>query len=348
MDQQQTRATYAPGDEAAFYAHVGSGGKVEADDWMTDDYRAAVLKFVEMHANSELMGVLPERDWILRAPTLKRKLALTSKIQDEVGHAQLLYRVAEDLGKPRAAMLADLLAGKTKFHNVFHYPTRSWGDVGIIAWLVDAAAIVSQQALRDSSYAPYARTMKKICWEESVHIMHGRDVVLTLMNGTDAQRALVQEALDRWWGPLMQMHGPPTDPAKDKDLHWRIKAKNNEQLRQEFLSHLRATHSRARPRHPRSEPALRRSVGPLGVHRAGLERAARGGDRARPGIAVAARLPPRELRRHPVGPRRARGRHGCRRLTPVGERPCPSNAATASGRSSARRRRATRWSTAAA
>ena len=121
-------------------------------------------------------------------------------------------------------MLADLIAGKTKFHNVFHYPTRIWADVGIIAWLVDAAAIVVQQALRDSSYAPYARTMKKICWEESVHIMHGRDVVLTLMNGTDAQRAMVQEALDRWWGPLMQMHGPPTDPAKDKDLHWGIKS----------------------------------------------------------------------------------------------------------------------------
>jgi ring-1,2-phenylacetyl-CoA epoxidase subunit PaaA len=172
----------------------------------------------------------------MRAPTLRRKLALTSKIQDEVGHAQLLYRVAEDLGKPRTLMLQDLLDGKTKFHNVFHYPTRSWADVGIIAWLVDAAAIVSQQALRDSSYAPYARTMKKICWEESVHIMHGRDVVLTLMNGTDSQRAMVQEALDRWWGPLMQMHGPPTDPARDKDLHWRIKAKNNEQLRQEFLS----------------------------------------------------------------------------------------------------------------
>jgi ring-1,2-phenylacetyl-CoA epoxidase subunit PaaA len=229
--------TASPDPQAEdFYAHVMGGGKVEADDWMPDDYRAAVLKFVEMHANSELMGVLPEREWILRAPTLKRKLALTSKVQDEVGHAQLLYRVAEDLGKPREQMLADLLAGKTKFHNVFHYPTASWGDVGIIAWLVDAAAIVSQQALRDSSYAPYARTMKKICWEESVHIMHGRDVVLTLMNGTDAQRAMVQDALNRWWGPLMQMHGPPTDPAKDKDLQWRIKAKNNEQLRQEFLS----------------------------------------------------------------------------------------------------------------
>jgi ring-1,2-phenylacetyl-CoA epoxidase subunit PaaA len=220
----------------AFFERVGSGGKVEADDWMPDEYRAAVLKFVEMHANSELMGVLPERDWILRAPTLRRKLALTSKIQDEVGHAQLLYRVAEDLGKPREQMLQDLIDGKTKFHNVFHYPTKSWGDVGIIAWLVDAAAIVSQQALRDCSYAPYGRTMRKICWEESVHIMHGRDVVLTMMNGTASQRAMVQEALDRWWGPLMQMHGPPTDPAKDKDLHWGIKSKNNAQLRQEFLS----------------------------------------------------------------------------------------------------------------
>src|SRR5204862_3180828 len=219
----------------AFYAHVSGGGKVEADDWMPDDYRAAVLKFVEMHANSELMGVLPDREWILRAPTLKRKLALTSKVQDEVGHAQLLYRVAEDLGKPREQMLADLMAGKTKFHNVFHYPTKSWGDVGIIAWLVDAAAIVSQQALRDSSYAPYARTMEKICWEESVHIMHGRDVVVTMVTGSAAQRAAIQDALDRWWGPLMQMHGPRSAREKDRDIHWRIKAKTSEELRQESL-----------------------------------------------------------------------------------------------------------------
>jgi ring-1,2-phenylacetyl-CoA epoxidase subunit PaaA len=133
-------------------------------------------------------------------------------------------------------MYQDLLDGKTKFHNVFHYPTKSWGDVGIIAWLVDAAAIVAQQALRESSYGPYSRTMKKICWEESVHIMHGRDVVVTMMNGSQMQRDMVQEALDRWWGPLMQMHGPPTDPARDRDLQWRIKAKGNEQLRQEFLS----------------------------------------------------------------------------------------------------------------
>ena len=219
-----------------FEVHVLAGGKIEPNDWMPDEYRTAVLRFVEMHANSELMGVLPEREWIMRAPTLRRKLALTAKVQDEVGHAQLLYRVAEDLGKPREAMFDDLLAGKAKFHNVFHYPTRTWADIGIIAWLVDAAAIVAQQALRDSSYGPYARTMQKICWEESVHIMHGRDVVVTLMTGTDSQRAMVQEALDRWWGPLMQMHGPRSDRTKDRDLHWRIKAKTSEELRQEFLT----------------------------------------------------------------------------------------------------------------
>ncbi len=221
---------------ARFEAYLAAGGKVEATDPMPDAYRTAVLRFVEMHANSELMGVLPERDWIMRAPTLRRKLALTAKIQDEVGHAQLLYRVAEDLGKPREAMFDDLLAGKTKFHNVFHYPTASWADIGLIAWLVDAAAIVAQQALRDSSYAPYARTMRKICWEESVHIMHGRDVVVTMVTGTAKQRAMIQDALDRWWGPLMQMHGPRTPREKDLDLRWRIKAKSSEELRQEFLS----------------------------------------------------------------------------------------------------------------
>jgi ring-1,2-phenylacetyl-CoA epoxidase subunit PaaA len=227
-----------PHDErfAHFEAHVIAGGKIEPTDWMPDEYRTAVIRFVEMHANSELMGVLPEREWIMRAPTLRRKLALTAKVQDEVGHAQLLYRVAEDLGKPCEQMLDDLIAGKTKFHNVFHYPTASWGDIGIIAWLVDAAAIVAQQALRDSSYAPYARTMQKICWEESVHIMHGRDVVVTLVNGTPGQREIVQDALNRWWPPLMQMHGPRSDRAKDRDLHWRIKAKTSEELRQEFLT----------------------------------------------------------------------------------------------------------------
>lgn len=223
--------------EQAFLEHLASGGKVEANDWMPDAYRAALIRFIEMHANSELMGVLPEREWIMRAPTLQRKLALTAKVQDEVGHAQLLYRLAEDLGKPRAQMFDDLLAGRTKFHNVFHYPAESWGDVGVIAWLVDAAAILSQKALLGTSYAPYARTLQRICWEESFHIKHGYDIVVTLAGGTDAQRAMLQDALNRWWGPLMQMHGPPTPPERDKDLTlWRIKTRGNEALRQEFIA----------------------------------------------------------------------------------------------------------------
>jgi len=231
MTQEQEDAQVAE-----FRAYLAAGGKVEATDWMPDGYRQSLTRFIEMHANSELMGALPERDWIMRAPTIHRKLALTAKIQDEVGHAELLYRLVEDLGKPRSACLDDLVAGKGKFHNTFHYSTKSWADVGIIAWLVDAAAIVSQHALRDSSYAPYARTMQKICWEESFHMMHGRDMVITMMNGTDAQRAMAQEALERWWPALMVFHGPNTPAEKDKDLQWRIKAKTNEELRQEFLN----------------------------------------------------------------------------------------------------------------
>jgi ring-1,2-phenylacetyl-CoA epoxidase subunit PaaA len=183
-----------------FVEYVQSGGQVESTDWMPDEYRKRLIKFIEMHANSELMGVLPERDWILRAPTLQRKLALTAKIQDEVGHAQLVYRVVEDLGKPREACFDDLIAGKSKFHNVFHYPTRSWGDVGMIAWLVDAAAIVSQKALLKTSYAPYARIMKRVCWE-----------------------------------PLMMFHGTPIPAEEDPMYYWRIKSQANEDARQEFL-----------------------------------------------------------------------------------------------------------------
>jgi len=219
-----------------FLQAVRDGQQVEADDWMPEEYRFRVSRFIEMHANSEIMGALPERDWILRAPTLQRKLAVTAKIQDEVGHAQLLYRLVEDLGKPREQIYADLIAGKSKFHNVFHYPTKSWGDVGIIAWLVDAAAVISQAALQRSSYAPYARTMRRICWEEAFHLKHGEDIVLTAMMGTQTQRELIQEALNRWWEPLMMFYGPPSPPEKDKDLDWHIKSKPNESLRQEFLT----------------------------------------------------------------------------------------------------------------
>jgi ring-1,2-phenylacetyl-CoA epoxidase subunit PaaA len=224
-----------PRNEDEFVAYLHEGGQVETGDWMPDDFRARLIKFVEMHGNSELMGVLPEREWILRAPTLQRKLALTAKVQDEVGHSQLIYRVVEDLGKPRTQCLADLVSGRSKFHNVFHYPTKTWGDVGVIAWLVDAAAIVSQKALLKCSYAPYARIMKKICWEESFHILHGRDVILAMVTGTQEQFELVQEALRRWWPPLMQFHGNPIPRDQDPMWHWRIKSQGNEEARQQFL-----------------------------------------------------------------------------------------------------------------
>jgi ring-1,2-phenylacetyl-CoA epoxidase subunit PaaA len=221
--------------EEEFKAYVQEGGQVETGDPMPDSYRKALIKFIEMHGNSEIMGVLPEREWILRAPTLQRKLALTAKVQDEVGHSQLIYRVVADLGKPREQCLEDLVEGRTKFHNVFHYPTKTWGDVGVIAWLVDAAAIISQKALLKCSYAPYARIMKNFCWEESFHILHGRDVVLTMMNGTDEQRELVQEAVTRWWGPLMQFHGNPIPADQDPMYEWRIKSQGNDDARQQFL-----------------------------------------------------------------------------------------------------------------
>ena len=221
--------------EVEFRARVERGETIEAGDWMPDEYRKGVLKFLEMHANSEIMGALPEREWVPRAPTLRRKMSLTAKVQDEVGHAQLLYSVAQDLGKSREAMIEDLIAGKTKFHNVFHYPTHSWGDVAVIGWLIDGAALVTQHALLKSNYAPYVRVLKRICAEESLHLKHGEDITLELAGGTPAQRELFQEALNRWWEPIMHFFGPSYAPANDALLMWRFKTRSNEDLRQEFL-----------------------------------------------------------------------------------------------------------------
>jgi ring-1,2-phenylacetyl-CoA epoxidase subunit PaaA len=156
-------------------------------------------------------------------------------VQDEVGHAQLLYRVAEDLGKPREQMLDDLVNGRTKFHNVFHYPAETWADVAVIGFLIDGAAVVSQRALLDSSYAPYVRVMRRVCAEESLHLRHGEDLCLELASGSDAQFAMLQDAVNRWWAPIMQFHGPPTPPERDKVLQWGIKSRANEDLRQEYL-----------------------------------------------------------------------------------------------------------------
>jgi ring-1,2-phenylacetyl-CoA epoxidase subunit PaaA len=219
----------------AFRERVERGELIEAGDWMPDSYRQGILKFLEMHANSEIMGALPEREWIPRAPTLRRKMSLTAKVQDEVGHSQLIYSVAQDLGKSREAMIEDLIAGRTKFHNVFHYPTESWGDVALIGWLIDGAALVTQHALLKSNYAPYVRILKRICAEESLHLKHGEDITLELADGTPAQRALFQDALNRWWEPIMHFFGPSYAPANDALLMWRFKTRANEDLRQEFL-----------------------------------------------------------------------------------------------------------------
>lgn len=220
---------------AKFNERIEAGDKVEAEDWMPDDYRMGLIKFIEMHANSEIMGALPEREVLPGAPSLKRKMSLCAKIQDEVGHAQLLYRVAEDLGKSRDAMFQDLINGKSKFHNVFHYPVKSWGDAAIIGWLIDGAALVTQAALRDSSYAPYARVLKRICAEEQLHLRHGEDISLELASGTDAQRDMFQDALSRWWLPIIHFFGPRSNPEKDLLLRWKVKTRLNEDLRQEFL-----------------------------------------------------------------------------------------------------------------
>jgi ring-1,2-phenylacetyl-CoA epoxidase subunit PaaA len=218
-----------------FRHYVGAGGKVEATDWMPDDYRAGVLKFIEMHANSEMMGAIPEREQIPHAPSLQRKMSLTAKVQDEVGHSQLLYRIAEDLGKSRETMYLDLVNGRSKFHNVFHYPTRHWGDVAVIGWLIDGAALVTQAALLESSYAPYTRVLKRICAEEQLHLRHGEDITLELASGTDNQRAMFQDALDRWWLPVVHFFGPRSNVDKDLLLRWKVKTRTNEDLRAEFL-----------------------------------------------------------------------------------------------------------------
>jgi ring-1,2-phenylacetyl-CoA epoxidase subunit PaaA len=220
---------------ADFNESIAGGAKVETEDWMPDDYRRGVLKFVEMHANSEIMGALPERECLPFAPSLKRKMSLAAKIQDEVGHAQLLYRIAEDLGKSRDAMYQDLVTGRSKFHNVFHYPVYHWGDVALIGYLIDGAALVTQASLRDSSYAPYARVLKRICAEEQLHLRHGEDILLELAGGTKEQHEMFQDALDRWWLAIIHFFGPRSNVEKDLLLRWKVKTRTNEDQRQEFL-----------------------------------------------------------------------------------------------------------------
>lgn len=227
---------------AQFMARIERGEKIESTDWMPDEYRVTLVKFMQMHALSEIMGALPEKEWVPKAPTLARKLSLMAKVQDEMGHGQLIMRVAEDLaaplGKTREDLVAELFTGQAKFHNVFHMPAPTWADCGIIGWLVDGAAVVSQAALLDSSYGPYARVLQRVCAEEGFHIQHGESICLALAEGTPEQKQSLQEALNRWWESLLLFFGPAdtTSASAQILMKYRFRSKTNEELRQKFFT----------------------------------------------------------------------------------------------------------------
>ena len=222
---------------AEFEARINRGEKIEPADWMPDGYRQQLIRLIQVHANSEICGALPEGKWIPHAPTFKRKLALCAKVQDEVGHAQLLYRAAETLGPSREQMIEELITGKAKFSNVFHYPAETWADVAIIAWLIDAAAIINQTMMAEGSYGPYGRALKRICYEEAFHMKHGYEMCVVLAAGTATQRGMLQDALNRWWAPIMMFHGPSDKESTHTTMlvRWRIKLKTNDEQRQQFL-----------------------------------------------------------------------------------------------------------------
>jgi ring-1,2-phenylacetyl-CoA epoxidase subunit PaaA len=219
-----------------FEAFLDAGGIVEPVDDMPEEYRDEVFRFIEMHANSELMGGLTERDFIPKAPGMQRKLGTLAKTQDEIGHAHLLYMVAADLGiKTRDQMLEDLYEGRSRFHNVFHYRVHTWADQVAIAYMIDAAALTTQQAVfKDCSYGPYRRVLRRIVAEEGFHMRQGEEMLLRMADGTPRQHAMFQEALDRWWQPAMHFFGPPSS-SRDVLLRWHIKSATNEELRDRYV-----------------------------------------------------------------------------------------------------------------
>lgn len=223
---------------AEFEARIAQGDKIEPNDWMPREYRKQLIRMIEQHAHSEIIGALPEGTWITRAPGFRRKLALMAKVQDEVGHAQLLYAAAETLGKSREDMINDLISGKSKYSNVFNYPAPTWADSAVIAWLIDAGAIVNQITNSKGSYGPYCRALDRICAEESFHLKYGHDNVVFLATGTKKQREMVQEALTRWWPPIMHFFGPPDKASVHGEIlmRWKVKMAGNDDMRQQFLN----------------------------------------------------------------------------------------------------------------
>ncbi|HVW70204.1 MAG TPA: 1,2-phenylacetyl-CoA epoxidase subunit PaaA [Steroidobacteraceae bacterium] len=223
--------------EARFQAHVDVDDKVEPKDWMPPAYRHTLIRQISQHAHSEIVGMLPEGNWISRAPTLRRKAVLIAKVQDEGGHGMYLYSAAETLGVSREQMLEQLLAGTAKYSSIFNYPTLTWADVGAIGWLVDGAAIMNQIPLCRCSYGPYARAMVRICKEESFHQRQGFEIMLALARGTPEQKQMAQDALNRWWWPSLMMFGPNDSDSKHtaQSMRWKIKRFTNDELRQKFI-----------------------------------------------------------------------------------------------------------------
>lgn len=223
--------------ETQFQSRIDAEEKIEPRDWMPEKYRKTLIRQISQHAHSEVVGMLPEANWITRAPSLRRKAALLAKIQDEAGHGLYLYSAVETLGADREDTIQDLLNGKAKYSSIFNYPTVTWADIGAVGWLVDGAAIANQVALQRTSYGPYARAMVKICKEESFHQRQGYEILISLCKGTPEQKEMAQDALNRWWWPSLMMFGPSDDnsPNSAQSLKWKIKRKTNDELRQEFI-----------------------------------------------------------------------------------------------------------------
>ncbi|MDX1615846.1 MAG: 1,2-phenylacetyl-CoA epoxidase subunit PaaA [Candidatus Promineifilaceae bacterium] len=225
---------------AEFEARIERGEKIEPGDWMPDAYRQQLIRMISQHAHSEIVGMLPEGAWITRAPNLRRKMVLLAKVQDEAGHGQYLYHAAETLGATREEMLEALLSGEAKYASVFNYPTLTWADVGVIGWLVDGAAIKNQTMLARASYGPYSRAMVRISAEEGFHMKQGKEMCIRYAQGTAEQRAMLQDAINRWWWPTLMMFGLPDDVSHHSEqlMRWGIKTKSNDTLRQEFVNEL--------------------------------------------------------------------------------------------------------------
>ena len=234
--------TIKPGIEdaaraAQFQARIDADDRIEPNDWMPAAYRKTLTRQISQHAHSEIVGMLPEGNWITRAPSLRRKAALLAKVQDECGHGLYLYAAAETLGASREELVDLMLAGKAKYSSIFNYPTLTWADIGAIGWLVDGAAIMNQIPLCRCSYGPYARAMIRVCKEESFHQRQGFEIMLTLARGSEEQKAMARNALDRWWWPVLMMFGPPDKASQHSDTstRWKIKRFSNDELRQKFV-----------------------------------------------------------------------------------------------------------------